>query len=367
MVYDLIVVGAGPAGSSAAITAARSGARVLLLEKGSFPRQRVCGEFVSAESLGLLSNLLDSSHAHVLHDALRISHARMFLDGHRLDAPVNPPAASIMRLDLDWALWQSARLCGATALDQMRVREIKPSANGELFHVALADAVFESKSVIQCCGRWSNLNAGAPNAVSAGKWLGLKAHFEERQPSGSGDLHSFEAGYCGGQPVSAPHADGWTRVNACAMVRADVATTLEQVLSLSGPLAHRSRSWRRVGQPVTTAPLVFRPPEPLHGKVLQAGDAAAFVDPFAGDGISLALRSGAMVTESLMPFLRGAVSLAQAARHYRAAYERRLRPVFRNSARIRRLLAWPKMVRLPLLHALEASPTLARWMVQKTR
>jgi flavin-dependent dehydrogenase len=56
--YDLIVAGGGPAGSACAITAARLGAKVLLLEKDRFPRQKVCGEFVSPESLGLLHGLL---------------------------------------------------------------------------------------------------------------------------------------------------------------------------------------------------------------------------------------------------------------------------------------------------------------------
>ncbi|MGH9566287.1 MAG: FAD-dependent oxidoreductase, partial [Candidatus Angelobacter sp.] len=56
--YDLIVVGGGPAGCACAITAARSGARVLLLEKETFPRHKVCGEFVSPESVRLLAALL---------------------------------------------------------------------------------------------------------------------------------------------------------------------------------------------------------------------------------------------------------------------------------------------------------------------
>jgi len=60
--FDLIVIGAGPAGSSAAITAARAGASVLLCERGRLPRQRVCGEFVSAESLELLTTLF-AEHA----------------------------------------------------------------------------------------------------------------------------------------------------------------------------------------------------------------------------------------------------------------------------------------------------------------
>src|SRR5438132_2739293 len=96
--YDLIIIGAGPAGSSAAISAARCGARVLLLERGRFPRHKVCGEFVSAESLGLLTNLLDGHYATLLQNAVRISKARLFLDGRTLQTAVHPPAASIARL-----------------------------------------------------------------------------------------------------------------------------------------------------------------------------------------------------------------------------------------------------------------------------
>src|ERR1041385_2073289 len=56
--YDLAVIGGGPAGTAAAITAARRGKRVALLERGRYPRHKVCGEFVSAESLELLEALL---------------------------------------------------------------------------------------------------------------------------------------------------------------------------------------------------------------------------------------------------------------------------------------------------------------------
>jgi len=59
--WDLVVIGGGPAGASAAMTAARAGIQVLLLEKGNFPRHKVCGEFVSGESLQLLESLLANS------------------------------------------------------------------------------------------------------------------------------------------------------------------------------------------------------------------------------------------------------------------------------------------------------------------
>src|SRR5207237_8614068 len=102
------------------------------------------------------------------------------------------------------------------------------------------------------------------------------------------------------------------RVTACAMVRADVASTLDEGFEQHGALRKRSRSWKLLIDPVSTSPLIFREPQPEREGILLAGDAAGFVDPFAGDGISLALRSGAMAAKCLTPFFAGETSLGQA-------------------------------------------------------
>ena len=213
MLYDLIIIGGGPAGTSAAISAVRQGASVLLLERGRFPRHKVCGEFVSAESLSLLKDLLDHQHSALLHNAVRIPCARLFLDGRSLHATVDPPAASIARFDLDAALWHSAKSAGVDARQQVAVQNLSGSGP---FRVVTASEEFEARALVNASGRWSNLNlASVEDGTRAEKWLGVKAHFAESAPSLSVDLYFFEGGYCGVQPV------GSGRVNASAMVRAD--------------------------------------------------------------------------------------------------------------------------------------------------
>ncbi len=78
------------------------------------------------------------------------------------------------------------------------------------------------------------------------------------------------------------------------------------------------------------------------------GDAAGFVDPFVGDGISLALRSGALAAKCLAPFFAGESSLPEAATQYRELYAESLLPVFRASSKIRQMLKLPRTVRKPL-------------------
>jgi menaquinone-9 beta-reductase len=360
--YDLIVVGGGPAGTSAAITCARNGARVLLIERGLFPRHKVCGEFVSAESLDLLADLLEGHHERLLSDAVRIPHGRIFLDGRVIETPIDPPAASISRLDLDAALWDSAEQCGVDGRQKVVVQGI--SGTGPfLVHSSVGE--FESRALVNASGRWSNLNPAPPEPGV--KWLGIKAHFAEVSAPASVDLYFFDGGYCGVQPVGINDDEQRSRVNACAMVRADVASALPEVFACHPALQERSRRWKPLTEPVSTSPLVFREPQPERDRILMAGDAAAFVDPFVGDGISLALRSGRLAGECLLPFFAGDISLPEALRNYRSSYERRLVAVFRTSSKIRRMLELPQTIRTPILYLLEKTPAITRYLVAKTR
>jgi flavin-dependent dehydrogenase len=162
------------------------------------------------------------------------------------------------------------------------------------------------------------------------------------------------------QPVG-PNA-----VNACAMVRVDAARSLPEVFARHPELHARSRDWESLFAPITTSSLYFHEPQTEHRGMLMAGDAAGFVDPFAGDGISLALHTGSLAAQSLHPFLQGNRTLGQVHRDYRDSYRKRFAPVFRNAARIRRALSTPSMVRRMLL-SLAATRLIAGIVVRNTR
>jgi len=365
MGFDLIVIGGGPAGCAASITAARSSLRVLQLERGRFPRHKVCGEFISSESLELLGQLVGQKQIRLVADAPKISQARVFVDRAELAAKVSPAAASVTRFDLDHALWSSAMESGVDARENSTVLSVSGAGP---FVVRTASKTFVAKAVINATGRWSNLtSSGVRACVSGERRIGIKAHFREPIPSQSVDLYFFDGGYCGVQPVTAAQNGSGSVVNACAMVRAEVATTLPQVFAAHSALQERSRHWTPVMDPVTTSPLVFHEPELVHNGMLQTGDSATFVDPFIGDGISLALRSGTLAAECLGRFFKGECSQQQATSTYCMAYQHKLAHVFRNSSRVRRLLTWRSVVRKPALLLLQRAPALTTMLVRMTR
>jgi flavin-dependent dehydrogenase len=371
--YDLIVIGGGPGGASAAITAARAGAHVLLLERGRFPRHKVCGEFISNESLSLVKWLLGDAHQELLQKSLSLTDSQLFLDGRKVRVPISPAAASIARYDLDEALWSAARNAGVTVLQETTAQP--PQGEGP-FLVATSAGEFRARAVVNASGRWSNLkmagqnsnNGHSSNRSSKARWLGMKAHFHcDGTPTADPfvDLYFIDGGYCGVQPVRAP--DGTILLNACALVRPDSGETLAEVLRRHPTLADRSRSWRPAFLPVSTFPVIHRDPVPVNGTICNVGDAAGFVDPFVGDGISLALRGGNLAARNLLPFLSNHGTLKQSLEAYSKDYRQTLRPVYRNSSLLRRFLGFPRGVRRAALSVCENSPRLARYLVESTR
>jgi flavin-dependent dehydrogenase len=222
--FDVAVIGGGPAGSSAAIAMARSGVKAVLLESGEFPRHKVCGEFVSAESLDALRDLLRGVPGAdgMLRSAPVIDTVRLFRHDSAIRARLSPPALSIARYQLDTLLWKAVRQAGVEARSNCEVRALEGAGP---FYLDTSLGAVEAAAVIVASGRWSRFTPRTP-LPDGGKWIGLKAHFREQRPPRSTDLYFFEHGYCGVQPV----ADAM--VNACAMVRSDRATSLEEVFAL---------------------------------------------------------------------------------------------------------------------------------------
>jgi flavin-dependent dehydrogenase len=341
--FDLIVAGAGPAGSTAAITASDRGSRVLLLEAGPYPRHKVCGEFVSAESAELLRYLL-SDRATSLLATPRINTAILHADGRSCEIRLASPGYAIPRFALDDALWR----CAQSRKVECRIERVTEVVRQQQqFLVKAGSAVHRAKMVINASGRWSRLS----RRVSRGQPLiGLKAHFAG-ETNDAVDLYFVEGGYCGVQAV-APGV-----LNVCALVRQGGAKDLTAVFAGDRKLSGRARGWRPITEVFATAPVYLGADSPVVEGVLQVGDAAGFLDPFVGDGISLALRSGV---------LAGRCVGEAKAEAYAGLYRRLFGTIFGTTRRIRSLESFPSFLH-PLIMRGLGIPAVGRKLFHQTR
>ena len=119
-------------------------------------------------------------------------------------------------------------------------------------------------------------------------------------------------------------------------------------------------------QPVSTAPLIYHRPQPVRGNTIFIGDAAAFIDPFAGDGISIALRSGRVAAQCICKILMGHAALCEAVTQYRREYFHQFAPLLLAASRVRPLLSLPDFAQYAVFE-LFRFPGLLPFMIRKTR
>ncbi len=279
--WDFAVIGAGPAGCAAAIGLARAGAQVGLLEKAAFPRDKLCGEFLSPEAARVLEELGCGEGFRAAQPA-RIERAVVVTaSGTRIEFPLPRPAWGLSRLRFDQLLAEAAAAAGARLVEKAEI-----ARTGHTLE-ARDGRRFRAGTVLLAAGRHS-----LPHPLAPGKrgrqYFGLKAHYEG-ECDGRVELYFFRGGYCGIAPVEGG------RVNVCCLAERPLLAGQSGDALLAGVPSLRDRLFglRRIEPFLHTGPVALGWRAPPAG-VVAAGDAALFVDPFTGDGMSVALQSGRM-------------------------------------------------------------------------
>jgi flavin-dependent dehydrogenase len=306
---DLAIIGGGPAGTAAALEARRHGLAVLVMERERFPRDKVCGEFVSAESVPMLKEEIPAviERAAIIRRAEFVSR-RGGNRGFQLPAP----ARGLSRRAMDEALWRAAAHAGAEMRQGEAVRRVfqVPESSGGGWEVETESGTMAAaRWLLVACGRWWRIEgldspARESRRESAGHWLGAKAHFTGVRARHAVEMYYFPGGYCGLAPVEGG------AYNACCLVHRGVVRETASGAAkdfaawIRAVARHRALDERlhgavQQGETVTTAPVRPARRRAASGGVLFAGDAAGFLDPFTGDGISMALHSGRLAVEEL--------------------------------------------------------------------
>lgn len=364
--FDVAIIGAGPAGSAAAILLARRGYAVALVDKEQFPREKLCGDFINPsswpmlEQLGVTRQLFVQDHEIVT--AFRITAGSGAAAEAALPSIDGVPVygLGLRRFFFDQILLKKARDEGARALLGCRIKALHRQADGWRVGYGRGESLEElnARILIGADGRnsWVAHRLGMASRLEPGGGrIGFQLRLKYSQSlQGKVEIHLFPGGYAGVLGLG----DG--TINLCLAAdrrrlgerfggRVSIDALLEAHLPRNPHLKEILRLSEPMGPARSTYPVYFPPRRSVGDGVVLIGDAARVNEPVSGEGIFFAIRSAAIAAAAVDQALcRGKVS----AREF-FQYERRCGAQFRlrrglNGA-IRFLMYRPALLE-PFIH-----------------
>jgi menaquinone-9 beta-reductase len=317
IIFDVAIVGGGPAGSSCAAFCALAGLRTLVLEREKFPREKVCGDCLNPSCWPVLERLGLAQRVRGLQHSKLSSVEFIAIDGHKVIVELprdNDCEISVKRSLFDDLLLTRARALGADVREQTTVTALR--RNGDWNIETASGETFQARMLMGADGRNSTV-ARSCNLLprTPRERVALQAHVPlPRDFTNRVVLQFLREGYSGQAPVNE------TELNLC------LVGTPPSISRLRHWAEHRfqlpaDQAWR------TITPLTRSSVPPAQENLFFIGDAARLVEPFTGEGIFYALRSGELAANAIAKILRGYdrnSALREFGRSYAGMYRGRL-------------------------------------------
>jgi len=368
--YDVIIAGAGPAGSSAAIHLVTGGARVLLVEQKKFPRPKLCGEFISPECLNHFERLGVADQMLQAGGELITQTVFYSRSGRSVKVPSQwfdskNVALGLSRAEMDHRLLERARSVGVEIKEDTQASGLLMEGKrvaGVQLKSATGAAEATAAVVIDATGRARSLAHRVPEQSGPqdnkahhqrASLVAFKAHLENtRAEPHTCEIYSYPGGY-GGLSQVENGLSNLCFIAASKDVReceSDPGTVMRKLVAKNSRAAQTLADARPHDQWLAVSLEGFgrNEPAPVDG-LLTAGDSAAFIDPFTGSGMLMALEGGELAAHAILkhlPDLRAAQVYESMGRDYREQYHRRFGSRLRVCAMLRRAAFVPSLADL---------------------
>ena len=305
--FDVIIIGGGLAGLTNAIHLSKFNRQVLLIEKDSYPKHKVCGEYISNEVLPYLNSLgIDP----INEGAKQITEVQVSTTkGNLIKGELPLGGFGMSRYFLDNLLIKKAQLNG--------VQVLKDSVDSivfenEVFTVRTKDSkLYQSKITIGAFGKRSKLDLKMNRKFIKKKspYLAVKIHVEGNFPENLIALHNFKGGYCGVSKVEN------NSINLCYITDYKSFKKFKTISEFQKQVVFKNKHLKKIFEetnpvfkkPLTISQISFETKNPVENHMIMCGDTAGMIHPLCGNGMGMAISSAKLASERILQFLNGEI------------------------------------------------------------
>ena len=368
--YDACIIGGGLAGLSLSISLAKRGYTVALFEKEQYPFHKVCGEYISLESLGFIERLglLVSAMGLPLIKKLLVSAP----GGNYLQEELPLGGFGISRYKLDHELKMIAEKNGVAVFENCKVDDVV--FINDRFHLQTTLGRFYGRVCCGSFGKRSNMdlkmNRGffnqKPNKLN--NYIAVKYHIKTNFPADTIALHNFKNGYCGVSQIEE------NKYCLCYLTNAENLKANDNSIALM----ERNVLWKNphlknifehseilYPSPLTISQISFAQKTQVDNHILLLGDAAGMITPLCGNGMSMALHAAKMASVFIEHFLEGKINRDEMERSYITEWNHHFKKRLRTGRRLQKLFGKVWVTNL-FVGIMKNIPFLTRKLIRQT-
>ncbi|WP_291128650.1 NAD(P)/FAD-dependent oxidoreductase [Flavobacterium sp. UBA7682] len=362
----VVIIGGGLAGLTAAIHLRKLNIAVTLVEKNTYPKHKVCGEYISNEVVPYFQWLNIAVEDLRPTDISKLQFSTV--SGKTINTVLPLGGFGVSRYALDNFLYQKALADGCHVIHES-VENIHFD-NDKFTIITSSGTTIQTDLVIGAFGKRSNIDIQLSRKFMQQKspWLAVKAHYEGSFPNDVVGLHNFKGGYCGVSKVEE------NRINICYLASYKTfkehknsdgyqKEALEQNPHLKNIFKNTKLLFEK---PLTISQISFEPKLPVENHILMIGDTAGLIHPLCGNGMAMAIHSAKIAAEVIDDYIHQRIKTrAQLEKNYTQHWNQTFKSRLKTGRLLANILLKPKLSHI-VFRIVMIAPFLLPMIIKKT-